>query len=174
MAGLMLLTSLFVLALEGGEGSESAEALDAARTFYEQNAEVKVSARNRHLLGRNFVDVVSHAYELQKDEGAGPIFFSERMQQRTQRKFETLADDAFAGICDCSAVSAEQLALIRLLLIFLDERDQLAALYDAVKAQGQYTTLLQALEAVPLDREEWKQFAEHNIRAYSRSSDQSA
>ena len=87
---------------------------------------------------------------------------------------EDLAYDVFAGICDCSAVTVEQLALIRLLLVFLDERHQLAALYDAVKAQGQYTTLLQALEAVTFDREEWKQFAEHNVRAYSRSSDQSA
>ncbi|MBW2383480.1 MAG: rhomboid family intramembrane serine protease [Deltaproteobacteria bacterium] len=95
IGGLMLLSSLFVLVTDGGEGSESAEALAAARSFFEQNAEVEVSERDRQVLGRDFVDVVSHAYDLQKDEGAGPIFHSERMQQRTQRRFEALADEAF-------------------------------------------------------------------------------
>ena len=81
---------------------------------------------------------------------------------------EDLAYDIFAGICDCSEVSAEQLALMRLLLIFLDERDELMALHEAIKEQGRYTTLLQALDAMDFDRVAWKEFAEHSVRAYSR------
>lgn len=95
MTGLLALGFLVGIAGSGGEGSESAEALEAARIFYEQNAEVEVSERNRHLLGRDFVDIVTRAYEAQKDEGAGPIFFSGHMQERTQRRFEALADEAF-------------------------------------------------------------------------------
>lgn len=81
---------------------------------------------------------------------------------------EDLSYDVFAGICDCSPVSAEQLALMRLLLIFLDERNELAALHAAVKQQGRYTTLLQALEAMEFDRDAWKNFAQRSVRAYPR------
>jgi hypothetical protein len=82
---------------------------------------------------------------------------------------EDLAYDVFAGICDCSAVTAEQLALIRLLLVYLEGRDQLTELYAAIKQQGQYTTLLQALETMDLDREAWKAFAERRVHAYWKS-----
>lgn len=77
---------------------------------------------------------------------------------------EDLSYDVFAGICDCSAVSDAQLALMRLLLVFLDRRDELPALFDAVGTQGQYTTLLQALEAMGFDGAAWKQFAEKAVR----------
>lgn len=82
---------------------------------------------------------------------------------------EDLAYDVFAGVCDCSEVTAEQLALIRMLLVYLHEHDQLAALYGTIKQQGRYTTLLQALAAVNLDREAWKAFAERSVQAYSKS-----
>ncbi len=81
---------------------------------------------------------------------------------------EDLAYDVFAGVCDCSVVSAEQLALMRLLLIFLDERDELLALLASIKNQGRYTTLLQALDSMEFNRAAWKEFAEHSVRTYSR------
>jgi hypothetical protein len=81
---------------------------------------------------------------------------------------EDLSFDVFAGICDCSPVSSEQLALMRLLLIFLHQRDELMALHTAIKAQGQYTTLLQALDAMAFDKSAWKDFAERSVRSYPR------
>lgn len=94
MAALMALTTLLAVATDGLEGSDARSALDQAKTFYEQNAEVEVSERNRQLLGREFVELVSTAYEKEKDRGAGPIF-SARMQDRTQARFEAIADAAF-------------------------------------------------------------------------------
>lgn len=82
---------------------------------------------------------------------------------------EDLDYDVFAGICDCSALTAEQRALIRLLLVYLVERDRLAELRAAVRQQGRYTTLLQALDAMALDRQAWKTFAEQRVRAYWKS-----
>lgn len=82
---------------------------------------------------------------------------------------EDLDYDVFAGICDCAALTAEQQALIRLLLVYLDERNQLAKLYAVVREQGPYTTLLQALEAMELDREAWKEFAEERVRNFWKS-----
>ncbi len=79
---------------------------------------------------------------------------------------EDLAYDVFAGICDCSEVTAEQLALIRLLLVHLHERGELVSLYDAIKRQGQYVTLLQALEAIDLDERAWKAYAERHVREF--------
>jgi membrane associated rhomboid family serine protease len=92
----MVSAGVLTVLSDGGEGSEAQQALDAARTFYEQNAEVSVSERNRQLLGPTFVDVVSTAYEKEKDRGAGPVF-SARMQDRTQARFEKLADAAFSA-----------------------------------------------------------------------------
>lgn len=94
LAGLMALATAAALAPDVGEGSASPAALDAARTFLEQNAGVEVSERNRELLGPAFVDVVEAAHARQEDAGTGAIF-SSRMQERTQRKFEALADEAF-------------------------------------------------------------------------------
>lgn len=94
MAALMALTTLLAVMTDGGEGSEARIALDKARTFYEQNAEVTIGERNRQLLGPAFVEIVSIAYEKEKDRGAGPIF-SARMQDRTQARFEAIADAAF-------------------------------------------------------------------------------
>jgi hypothetical protein len=82
---------------------------------------------------------------------------------------EDLEYDVFAGICDCSETSSEQLALIRLLLVFLEQRDELMALHVAIKNQGRYTTLLEALDAMGFDRVAWKDFAERSVRAYARS-----
>jgi hypothetical protein len=81
---------------------------------------------------------------------------------------EDLAYDVFAGVCDCSAISSEQLALIRLLLIFLEQRDELQALQAAIRNQGRYTTLLEALDSMNFHRGAWKDFAETRVRAYSR------
>lgn len=81
---------------------------------------------------------------------------------------QDLTYDVFAGICDCSPVSSEQVALIRLLLIFLDQRNELSALHAAVKEQGRYTTLLQALAAMEFDHDAWQDFAERSVRAYSQ------
>lgn len=81
---------------------------------------------------------------------------------------QDLAYDVFAGVCDCYPLSAEQLALMRLLLVFLERRDELRLLRAAVKEQGRYTTLLQALDAMAFDRDAWKAFAEHSVRAYPR------
>jgi len=81
---------------------------------------------------------------------------------------EDLAYDVFAGVCDCSAISTEQLALIRLLLIFLEQRDEFEALQAAIRNQGRYTTLLEALDSMNFDRGAWKDFAETRVRAYSR------
>jgi hypothetical protein len=77
---------------------------------------------------------------------------------------EDLSYDVFAGICDCSPVSAEQLALMRLLLVYFEQRDELIDLHAAIKKQGQYTTLLQALETMDFDGTAWKKFAEHSVR----------
>lgn len=96
MAALMALTTLIAVATDGIEGSESRSTLDQAKTFYEQNAEVDVSERNRQLLGPAFVELVATAYEKEKDRGAGPIF-SARMQDRTQARFESIADAAFSA-----------------------------------------------------------------------------
>ena len=82
---------------------------------------------------------------------------------------EDLDYGVFSGICDCSPVSAEQLALIRLLLVFLDERDRLTALYAVIEKQGQYTTLLQAIEAIDFDAEAWQTFAEQSVRVSQTS-----
>ena len=82
---------------------------------------------------------------------------------------EDLEYDVFAGICDCSETSSEQLALIRLLLVFLEQRDELMALHVAIKNQGRYTTLLEALDAMGFDRVAWKDFAERSVRAYELS-----
>jgi hypothetical protein len=81
---------------------------------------------------------------------------------------EDLSYDVFAGICDCSPVSPEQLALMRLLLVFLEERDELADLHTAVKRQGRFTTLLEALQAMQFDRSAWKEFAEQRARSNSQ------
>lgn len=81
---------------------------------------------------------------------------------------EDLTYDVFAGICDCYPLSPEQLALMRLLLIYLDQRDELKALHAAIKEQGPYTTLLQALEAMDFDGTAWKRFAERSVRTYPR------
>lgn len=81
---------------------------------------------------------------------------------------QDLTYDVFAGICDCSPVSSEQVALMRLLLIFLDQRNELSALHAAVKEQGRYTTLLQALAAMEFDHDAWQDFAERSVRAYSQ------
>lgn len=81
---------------------------------------------------------------------------------------EDLGYDVFAGICDCTAVSAQQIALMRLLLVFLDGRGELHTLLATVAAQGRYTTLLQALDGMRLDRVAWKEFADRSVRAYRR------
>lgn len=81
---------------------------------------------------------------------------------------EDLDYDVFAGICDCSEATAEQLALIRLLLVFLEQRDELPALHAAIKHHGRYTTLLEALDAMNFDRVAWKDFAERSVRSYPR------
>jgi peptidoglycan hydrolase-like protein with peptidoglycan-binding domain len=80
---------------------------------------------------------------------------------------QALADDAFAGIGNGAEVAPEQLALIRLLFIFLDSDDRLAALYAAVKQQGPQTTLAQGLEAVGLNRSAWREFAERSFLEYA-------
>lgn len=90
----------------------------------------------------------------------------QRMEQIAPE--EDLSYDVFAGVCDCSPVSSEQLALMRLLLIFLDQRNELGSLHSTVKGQGQYTTLLQVLQAMGFDRTGWKEFAERSVRTYSR------
>ena len=82
---------------------------------------------------------------------------------------EDLDYDIFAGICDCSALTDEQYALIRLLLVYLDERGQLSALNAAVREQGRYTTLLQALEAMDFDARAWKSFAQRRVRTWWKS-----
>lgn len=82
---------------------------------------------------------------------------------------EDLGHDVFAGICDCAALTAGQQALIRLLLVYLDERGRLADFHAAVREQGRYTTLLQALDAMNLDRDAWKTFAERRVGAWWRS-----
>ena len=76
--------------------------------------------------------------------------------------------DVFAGVCDCYPLTAEQLALMRLLLIHLDQRGELHLLYAAIKEQGHYTTLLQALDTMPFDQRAWKAFAEDSVRGYPR------
>lgn len=87
---------------------------------------------------------------------------------------EDLAYDIFAGICDCSEVTAEQLALIRLLLVYLHERGRLAVLYDAIGRHGRYVTLLQALEVIDLDRDAWKAYAERRVREFRSSPGEAA
>jgi hypothetical protein len=81
---------------------------------------------------------------------------------------QDLAYDVFAGVCDCYPLSTEQLALMRLLLVFLEQRGELRLLRSALKEQGRYTTLLQALDAMAFDRDAWKAFAEHSVRTYPR------
>lgn len=74
--------------------------------------------------------------------------------------------DVFAGVCDCYPLTAEQLALMRLLLIYLQQRGELHLLHAAIKEQGRYTTLLQALDTMEFDRHAWKAFAEDSVRSY--------
>lgn len=83
---------------------------------------------------------------------------------------EDLDYGVFAGICDCSPVSAEQLALIRLLLVYLDENDRLNALYDVIEQRGKYTTLLQAIEAIDFDARAWQRYAERSVDASRTAS----
>lgn len=77
---------------------------------------------------------------------------------------EDLSYDVFAGICDCAPITAEQLALMRLLLVFLDDRSELRRLLASVAREGRYTTLLQALDAMGFDGTAWKAFAEARVR----------
>lgn len=82
---------------------------------------------------------------------------------------EDLGSDVFAGICDCSAVPPGQVALMRLLMIFLDERDRLPALFAAADREGRYATMLQLLDAMPLDAAAWEAYAGQARRAYGDS-----
>jgi tRNA threonylcarbamoyladenosine modification (KEOPS) complex Pcc1 subunit len=81
---------------------------------------------------------------------------------------EDLSYDVFAGICDCSQVSADQIALMRLLLVFIDRDGRLPELLSTIAALGQYTTLLQALDQMNFDGTAWKAFAERSVRDYAR------
>ena len=115
---------------------------------------------------RWFIDAAATLYESSESH---PDKLTPTLDRRMQQisPGEDLSYDVFAGICDCSPVSAEQLALIRLLLIFLDQRDELRTLHATIKQQGQYTTLLQALDGMDFDRSAWKAFAESSVRTYS-------
>lgn len=112
-----------------------------------------------------FVEAMATLYE-SRDESADRLAPALDGRMALIAPDEDLDYDVFAGICDCAALTAEQHALIRLLLVYLDERDRLAALSRAVREQGRYTTLLQALEAMDLDREAWRTFAERRVRAW--------
>ena len=57
---------------------------------------------------------------------------------------------------------------MRLLLVYLLRHDELKALQAIIKEQGQYTTLLQALDALDFDHAAWKRFAEDSVRTYAR------
>lgn len=81
---------------------------------------------------------------------------------------EDLSYDVFAGICDCAQASAGQVALMRLLLVFLDSRDQLPDLMTSVAALGKYSTLLQVLDHMGFDGPAWQAFAERSVRDYAR------
>jgi len=77
--------------------SKAEEALLRARAFYEQNPQVRVSARNRQLLGSTFVDVVGTAYAQQGDMAPK---FSDRMRERTQDRFDAAANRAYQAKFD--------------------------------------------------------------------------
>ena len=84
---------------------------------------------------------------------------------------EDLDYDVFAGICDCYQITPEQLALMRLLLVFLHERGQLTKLYEVIEDKGRYVTLLEALDAMSFDGEAWRRYAEENVQAFWKSRD---
>lgn len=84
---------------------------------------------------------------------------------------EDLDYDVFAGICDCYQLTTEQLALMRLLLVFLHQRDELTSLYEAVELKGRYVTLLQSLDAMRFDRAAWKAYARQSVEAFWKSRD---
>lgn len=87
---------------------------------------------------------------------------------------EDLDYDVFAGICDCYAVTGQQLALMRLLLMHLHERGQLASLYEAIERKGQYVTLIESLDAMDFDREAWKRYAERSVKAFWKSREEAS
>lgn len=80
---------------------------------------------------------------------------------------EVLDENAFAEIDNTGEVGRKQLALIRLLFSFLDDNDRLATLYAAVKRLGPEATLVQALEAIELDRNAWREFVQRSFRQYA-------
>ena len=99
-----------------------------------------------------------------RDDRLVPIL-NRRMNQISPD--QDLSYAVFAGICDCSPISEEQIALMRLLFIFLEGRDQLPQLLATIAALGQYTTLLQALDGMNFDGATWKAFAERSVGDYA-------
>ena len=64
--------------------------------------------------------------------------------------------------------TAPRIALMRLLLVHLDDRNELTKLLATIASQGQYTTLMQALDGMGFDRGAWKVFAERSVGEHVR------
>ena len=117
-----------------------------------------------------FETAMASLYESSDTRTAAPTpILDDRMAQIAVD--EDLDYDVFAGICDCYQLTAEQLALMRLLLVFLHQRDELASLYEVVELKGRYVTLLESLDAMRFDREAWKAYASQSVEAFWKSRD---
>ena len=115
-----------------------------------------------------FETAMASLYESSEGHGAelAPIL-DERMAQIGADT--DLGYDVFAGICDCYPASPEQLALMRLLLVHLHERGELASLYEVIERKGRYVTLLESLDAMGFDRAAWKRYAEQSVRSFRKA-----
>jgi len=122
---------------------------------------------------RWFETAMSSLYESSHGNGAARTPILDDRMARIPAD-EDLDYDVFAGICDCYPPTAEQLALMRLLVVHLHERGELVSLYEVVARKGQYVTLLECLEAMDFDYQAWKRYAERSVREYWKTHDASS
>jgi membrane associated rhomboid family serine protease len=92
LAALIAATFGYLQLSASNEGGVSEETLLRAHAFYEQNPQVRVSSRDRQLLGPDFVDEIAEAYA---QRGDSSIVFSDRIRQRTQERFEAVTRAAY-------------------------------------------------------------------------------
>ena len=120
-----------------------------------------------------FETAMASLYESSEGHGAALAAVLDRRMAHIGADTE-LDADVFAGICDCYPASDEQLALMRLLLMHLYARGELASLQEVIERKGQYVTLLESLDAMGFDGAAWKRYAEQRVRTFRESGETSS
>lgn len=104
LAGVLLVSSLAILLANHAaveEAGKSPEVLSAV-TFFERNPEVRVSERFARFIGADHMAEVRARHEQRRQQG-GVAVLSERMQQKTQKRFEEVQRRAFASLQDLAS-----------------------------------------------------------------------